>query len=354
MAGELLPFRAGVRTVRIPMDSIPLTAFGQTGPRSRCRPAGYLHKIWLNLQGTIMTGSGTPSGGWLTYPFLPFSLLSKIRVFATPGTDLINISGDALAQLNYLMSYAGNVVGAPVSQFNNGLDASVYQTNSGAVAASTAYSFAASFEIPISTDDSLLWGLLPLQNEQTLVYVELTLAPAANIHNITGVSVTPNFTAYLEQEVFMVSNEAQVAVPNLQFAHKIIETPKAIPSAGDNIYEPLIGPVYLRHLVINENSSAQMANSSITQVRYRFAQQVYIVDETYSAHMLRNFAYLGVPLPRGVVYLDWTNGQGIEGIVDTRDMVNTSQQTNVQLVETITGSLTNAQMRVVDEYLSPL
>lgn len=352
---QLLPFRAGCRTIRIPAGSESITKFGQTCDRIKAVPTGYLHKFWLNLQGSITSGAGTPNGAWASYPHLPESLISKIRVFSTPGTDLINIGGDTLKSLLRQSRRNCYFSAAAVAEGGNTQYAAVYQTNTGNTAASTQYNFAASWEIPISTDDALLWGLLPIQNDAVLVYIEVTLNSQANVTSETGVTMTPSFTVTVMQESIIVLSETGVAAPNLQFAHKIIETPQSITKGGDNIYKPLIGPTYLRHLIQLENNSAAMVDTNINNVAYRFAQQAYIINEDYPNHKQFTLAYNGAPLPIGQVFIDATDGQGVPGVVDTRDMINTSQQTDVGIVINIgTATLTSAQLRAVDEYLTPL
>jgi hypothetical protein len=289
-------------------------------------------------------------------------LLSKIHLYATPGTDIINVSGDGLAQLNAFARRNDVPSGIPLAQFGNTPSlAQNYQTNTGATVASHTYNFTAAWELPVSTDDSLMWGLLPIANESVLVNLELTLANLNQLSTETGVTMTPSFAASVVQESFVPltnislpnGQPAVVAQPDLRFLHKIIETPQGITNTGQNRYKPLIGPTYLRQFVINENNGAQMTPANINKVNYNFAAQSVLIDEPYAQHIDRVQAYTGQYLPSGAVYLDWTNGQGIEGVVDTRDMVNTVDQTDVNLQITYNSmSLTNAQMRVVEEYLT--
>ncbi len=361
-AQNLIPFRAGVRAFRQTLDTTALTAFGQTAARIKIAPVGFLHKLWLNVTGTITSGSGVINGAWKGYPFLPYSLLSKIHLYANPGTDIINCSGDGLRQLLMFSRRNDHPVGPSLAAFGNAASTAInYGTNTGATVASTVYNFAASWELPVSTDDSLLWGLIPIANEATMVNLELTLNNLANLSTETGVTMTPSFTASVTQEslvpltnITLPSGQpAVVAQPDLRFVHKIIETPKSITAVGDNTYKPLIGPTYLRQFVINENNGAQMLPANINKVIYNFASQSYLVNEPYVNHAQRVATYTGMQLPSGAIYLDWTNGQGVEGVIDTRDMINTMQQTDVNLTENLNAmTLTNAQMRVIEEYLT--
>lgn len=359
---NLIPFRAGVRAFRQTLDTTTLSAFGQTGTRIKIAPVGYLHKLWLVLNGTITSGVGTINGAWKAYPFLPFSLLSKIHLYATPGTDIINASGDGLAQLLTFSRRNDHPTANSVTQFDNAASVALnYQSNTGATVESTVYNFTAAWELPISTDDSLMWGLLPIANESVLVNLELTLANLSTISSETGVTLTPAFTATVVQESFVPltnitlpsGQAAVVAQPDLRYLHKIIETPQSITNVGENRYKPLIGPTYLRQFQINENAGAQMTPANIQKVRYDFASQSVLIDEPYANHIDRVNAYTGMYLPSGSIYLDWTNGQGVEGVVDTRDMINSASQTDVNFKTTYNSmTLTNAQSRTVEEYLT--
>lgn len=350
------PFRYGSKLNRVTLPTVSLSSWGQTAQRIELEPVGFLHKLWLRLSGTITTGAGTASGAWATYPELPWSLLSKIRLFVTPNVDLINCSGQTLAKLLRLSRRNTILSGDWAAQGNAGNIADNFTTNTGNAAANTAYTFNACFELPVSTDDSLLWGLVPLQNDLVKANLELTLCSEATVGAITGVTLTPSFTAEVIQEHFVLPQNANVEPPNLSVAHKIIETLQSIPNVGDNRYKPLIGPTYMRHFLQLENDGAALGagagNTAIGNTYYRFAGTVYLVNETYTSHVQRAKSYLGETLPDGSIYYDQSDGLGIEGIVDTRDFINTSQQTNVEIGMNINPiTLTSAQIRAVDEYL---
>ena len=359
---NIIPFRAGLRAFRQTLDSTTLSAFGTTGQRIKIAPVGFLHKLWLVLTGTITSGAGTPNGAWKTYPFLPYSLLSKIHLEATPGSVIMDVSGDGLAQFNSFTRRNDINSAIIAAQYGNAATLPQnYQTNTGSTVAATPYTFTAAWELPISTDDSLMWGLIPIANEAVMVNLTLTLANLAAISSETGVSMTPNFTATVVQESLVPltnltlpnGQPATVAPPDLRFVHKIIETPQSITAVGQNRYKPLIGPTYLRQYVINENNNAQMTPANIQKVNYNFAAQSVLIDEPYAQHVGRVQAYTGQYLPSGAVYLDWTNGQGVEGVVDTRDMINSMDQTDINLQLTYNNmTLTAAQMRVIEEYLT--
>jgi hypothetical protein len=347
-------FRQATRQQRAEMQTATLNSFSQT-QTIQIQKVGLLGRLWLTISGTITTGSGTPSGSFpagTVIPEAPYNLIRLLRVYSSQGVDIVRVSGVGLAMLNKVTSNGKFLSVNPANDFNNSnVFNAAYKVLSGAAAASTAYPTAVSLKIPIMTDDWLMWGMLALQNDNVQLYCDITLGSQTDICGaISGVSLTPNFTVALESEFYSIPASGEL--PNLNFVSTIIEDDFPFSNTGDITYQPVRGEVYTGILCRLESNNAAVPNADINSTRVLYAQNINPYYETYAHHAMMNFDHSGVWLPDGTVWYDWGDGYGVPEIIEPRDFMNTSQQTDFRLIVNATGfTPTNAIMRVVKRQL---
>lgn len=264
-------------------------------------------------------------------------------------------SGKSLVRYNRMKRRNNMITANPSSDFlsSNNFTA-MYKALSGAAAASTVYPVALGLKLPIETDDWLMWGMLLLQNDNVRLYVDLTLGSQSDICGlIAGVSLTPNVTVSIASEFFGIDDSVpNPPMPDLSMIRTLIEEVFPFSNTGDVIYQPTRGQVYTGIQMQFENNGAPLSQANINNTRIVYAQNVNPYYETYQHHVLRNLDKTGVWLPDGCILYDFGSGYGIPEIEESRDYMNTSQQTDFRVITNITGiTPTNAQIVVLKDQL---
>jgi hypothetical protein len=327
-----------------------MTQFGQVLSQ-QLPQTGYLGRIWLYWTGNLTTGAGTPAGSYLSYVPSPYNLIRRIRVYTNENAEIVNISGWGLFLHNLLYRDDAKPAQDATTQYNSGNRALLFAASSGAAVASTVTPVAGWLEIPIMTDDAAMLGLLMTQNLDTRINLEITTGNAGDVHAITGVTVTPTVTFYTAPEFYSVPAFAE-SQPNLAYAHTLLEETAPINNTGDVIYRVPPGNTYIKLFGILENNGAQVSPANINTVTFRFAQSTTPYIYTYPELMARSKAYYKQTPPDGLWVFEWSAGTGVVGVLEPRDVFNSSLQTDVQVIVNLAAfSLTNAQNRVIKEQI---
>jgi hypothetical protein len=351
---SLAAFRTNTRQQLAELQTAQFTQFGQT-QEIQIQSMGLLANLFVSLTGSITTGAGTPAGSFPSYPESPYNLIKNITVKTSQGVQILNLSGIGLARFLRMKSRANQLTINPSNDFSssNNFSANYAAISAAAATASTVYPAKWFGKLPIETDDWLQWGMLLLQNDNVRLYVDVTLGSQADIcGNVSGVSLTPNFTLSVASEFFSVPNSNGTMAPNLSFVHTLLEDVLPFSNVGDVIYSPVRGQIYTAILGQVENAGAPVSQANINNVRLIYAQNVNPYFESYPHHVIRNFYDKGIWLPDGMFFYDFANGYGVPEIYEPRDFMNTSQQTDFRVITNITGiSPSSAQIRFVKEQL---
>lgn len=350
----LKPFRTGTRQQLVPLDTMQFTQFSQK-KTIQLPQTGFLSRIFLRVYGTLTTGAGTPSGTWVSYPFSPYNLLSKIRLYTSNAFPFWDTTGMG-AYLFSLFTRRGQNISQDALSTGDGTAnrSQLFTALSGATTASTAYNPAFFMEIPTVLDDLSQRGLIQLQSTRSRLNLDIALGAQTDITAVTGVTVTPNITVDAVAEVFSEPDPTQYTWPDLTWVPQVTEDAFFLTAVGTQRYKPTIGTQFARLIGIVENNGAQCDSTKISNTRIRFGQSTTPYDETYYQHVARNWAYLGLTLPDGAFGYDFTRGSGVPGILDTRDLFNTARLSDFEhnLVLASGLSLTNAQIRYVRQEIS--
>ena len=328
------------------LQSVNINGFGTT-QTLQLTQTGFLARVWLTITASVTVG--TASGNWATYPPPVYNLLRRVRLYTSENVEIVNSSLWGL-WINAIVRGIGWTSQDGSSFLDTNNYPSLYKTNSGALAVGTS-TFAVTIPINVMTDDRLMLGLLPVQTNDVRVYMDFTSANAADLvtvpGSITGMTVTVTPTV----EFFSIP-PSSMDYPDLRFVHTTLEEIAPVSNTGDFYYRPTVGNIFLRFTGQLENNGAQMAPSQINTVRMGYGSQTVIpYNEAYTNHVWRNRAFLGVtPLDGSIIY-DFTDGFGVPGVGDPRDFLDSSQQTDLAIIPNLSGSLTNAQLRMVKEQL---
>ena len=315
---------------------------------------GYLGRIWLYFTGTITTGAGTPAGSWASYPPMPYNLIKKIRVYTSEGVEIVNISGWGLYLLNMRKESTPNMAGNVFAYLNSNTATALYQTvTPGATpAASTAYTLSGCLEVPIVTDDVMMYGLINTQTNDVRVYMDITWCNQSDTGSVSGVTLTPAFTVYPQIEFYLVPGDS-AAQPVLSYVHSLYEEYFPFTTVGDIIYRPTPGNIYMSLSGIVENNGAQVAPTNINTVKVVYAQGVSPFYEQYLNNIQRLKRTIGITPPDGYFSYSFDYGNSDPTQADPRDWLNTAAQTDLQFVINVTGiTPASAQLRCIREQLS--
>ena len=342
--------------------SLPALAFSGTGASGSIQTVnlprtGWLQKFFLTITGTMTTGAGSPSGNWPTWPLMPFGLIQRIRVYTNTNVQIVNLSGASLLLVDRTMRPVMTPSQDLITQGNATNTAAILATpGSGTPAANTAYTWSGTLEVPIATDDTAMLGMLFLQSDRVTLTVEITFANSTvYAGTVSGVSVTPSFTIQPTAVMYEQPDDKNI-IPNAQYVFSLKEDQYGFAATGQQLIRLPVGNTYTRiwEQIINNGAPLPYGNMGAGQITY--AQTVTPYNESYINHLARNRSVLGQTLPDGVYMWDFASGSGIPTIFEGRDLVNSAQVTDLEVVTNIIGSptLTNCYGLVVSQQLQAI
>jgi hypothetical protein len=208
----------------------------------------------------------------------------------------------------------------------------------------------------IAWDDALYAGLIFLQNPTNRLSLEITTGDNTSILTLGGTTplITVNSYSCIPLiEVFQLPTSAQ-NWPDLSWAHAVGEdSNNPVSNTGDNAYKPLLGPTYLSIVQSWINNTAQMVPTNFSQLRitYQGTQTAYVMTPINQLTMQRR--RYGADMPDGVFVHDFRMGSGMPEVASSRDLINTAQLTDFEVITTVSSgvTLTNANFRAVREML---
>ena len=278
---------------------------------------GLLASIFLAIRGTV---SGT-----LTVPnALGFaSIINRVRLTLNSGIDIYNVSG---AGFHYLLR---NAIGPeyidPVGQSN-------------ALSAVSAAAFNLDMIIPIAINERDPLGLLMLQNEQTLVTLNIDWTADGTV--ATGATVAVTAIPYVE--LFTVPVDPQ-DYPPLNIVHQILEDQQAVSGAGDYAYNWPRGNTYLQ--VLHGFGIGAAGADNFSKFAVRVNQSDYLQNTDIPFLDLEYRRLRGRARPAGGIFVDMLGTSGLGNFGLTRDVFNSALVTDLASVITATGAGTLYSVR---------
>jgi hypothetical protein len=278
---------------------------------------GLLAGIVLAIRGSV--------AGTLTVPNpLGFaSITNRIRLTLNSGIDIFNVSG---AGYNYLLREVVESEYIDVSGQNN------------ARSAVSAAAFNLDMYVPVAINMRDPLGLILLQNEQTLLTLNIDWTADGTV--ATGATVTATAVPYIE--LFTVPVDPQ-DFPPINIIHQTLEDQQAISGAQDWVYNWPRGNTYLQVLHGVGIGAAGADGFSKAQIRVNQSDYLQSTDLPYLDLEFRKLR--GRARPAGGIYFDLLGTSGLGNYGLTRDVFNSSLVTDLASVITTSGAYTAYNVR---------
>jgi len=280
---------------------------------------GLLASIVLAIRGTV-TGTVTTASS------LGFaSVLSRVRLTLNSGIDIFNVSG---AGYNYLLREVLESEYIDVSGQNNARSA----------VAAAAFNLDMVIPVAINMRDPL--GLILLQNEQTLLTLNIDWTADGTVVLTGGATYTCTAVPYIE--LFTVPVDPN-DFPPINIIHQTLEDQQAISGAQDWVYNWPRGNTYLQVLHGIGIGAAGADGFSKAQIRVNQSDYLQSTDVPYLDLEFRRFR--GRARPAGGIFFDLLGSSGLGNYGLTRDVFNSSLVTDLASVITTTGAYTSYDVR---------
>jgi len=302
------------KVVQLPTQTRP-TGGGTTS--INLPKTGLLAGIFLAIRGSI--------AGTLTVPnALGFaSIINRVRLTLNSGIDIFNVSG---AGYNYLLREVIESEYVDISGQNN------------ARSAVTAAAFNLDMFIPVAINMRDPLGLILLQNEQTLLTLNIDWTTDTTV--ATGATVTATAIPYIE--LFTVPVDPQ-DFPPINIIHQILEDQQAISGAQDWVYNWPRGNTYLQVLHGVGIGAAGADGFSKAQIRVNQSDYLQSTDIPYLDLEFRRIR--GRARPAGAIFFDLLGTSGLGNYGLTRDVFNSSLVTDLASVITTGAAYTAYNVR---------
>lgn len=302
---------------------IPLTtqSKGTTNPLQWDIPkTGLLARIFLAISGAVSGTVTAPNALGMS------SIVRKVRLITNGGIDLCNISG---AGWSYLLR----------DHLEHYIDVTPQNTGRVAVSATT---FNLDMIIPVALNSRDALGLFMLQNEQTLVQLQVEFEADATVG--TGATVTATVTPIAE--VFTVPVDPK-DWPPLNTIHQVLEDTRAIAATGEQDYSWPRGNTYVQ-LLHGYGIGATPADNW-NRARVMVNQSETLVDYTPTSLSLEFNAMHGRARVLGVVPVDLIGTAGLGVMGSARDLLYSGLVTDLisRINFTATGTLFTVRRQLV-------
>lgn len=287
---------------------IPLVAQtkGTTNPLVWDIPkTGLLMGLWLSITGSVAGTLSAPNA------FGMASIVRRVRVVANSGIDLIVLTGP---QYHYLVRDMLEAYFDPVP-------------SSTARNVVTATTFDVSMWLPIALNSRDPIGLFMLQNEETLLQLEVEFETDSIV--ATGATVTA--TVVPSMVIFTVP-PAQEDWPPLNVVQQILGESTAIAAAGEFSYRWPRGNTYCQ--VIHGCGIAQAGADNWTEYKLRVNQSEVLERFTPNLMSLEYTLYHGRARLLGVIPVDLLGTAGLGNYGATRDLFHSALVTELESVIT--------------------
>lgn len=299
---------------------------------------GLLSRLYLTFKGTntIVEGTGTAAVSQYT----AYNLIKRIRVLANSGASIFDVSGYGAYNINRLMGRHSVLTD---SLFDSGTDALVYS----APVAANANAWKFGLEIPIAINDRDPIGLILLQNNSTMITVEVEFndvygtADDGTVAVLTTGTATATISAAtvgLSMEYFTVPRN-QEDYPALNVIHQYLEESQPFAVTGPQIVTLQRGNTYLQ-LIHMLTANSLLNSAAVDRLRILYNQSEVPYNVTGQVQSLIQRKRYGGDLPNGTFVHDWYMSNGIPNLGNSRDFINSATVTEFQSELTIASGTT--------------
>jgi hypothetical protein len=306
-----------VGSTRRKLLKLGAVAKGTTNPLTFQIPqTGYLSKIYLSITGAV---AGTLSA----QNALGFSsVVRRIRLQANNGISLMDLSGPGY---HFLLRDHIDAYGDPVPWANGRT-------------AITATTFDVSMVLPVMINSRDTLGAVNLQNEETVVTLQVDFEDDAVV--ATGATVTATVQPTIE--IFTIP-ERQEDRLSLRTIHQILEDARVISGAGQLDYALPRGNTYLYagHMIGAGVSGSDLWTTADLVVNQSDTLEAFTVQ----SQRLQFGTSHGRDRLLGTVHYDFAGTSGLGMFSSLRDAINSQAVTEFLSRLNITGAVTLRTLR---------
>lgn len=298
MADQMASFDRNTSLIRVPLPVLTKPTGGGL-VRLDLPKTGLLANLWLRVAVTIAGSLSAPNALGVS------SVIRSVRLITNSSVEIFRMSG---AGYSYLLQEV--------------LDSEYHLAqgqNQGRVAV-TATNFNLDMVIPVQINRRDPVGLIMLQNDQTLVTLEIDFEADATV--ATGATVTATVTPVMEY--FTVPTDPR-NWPNLNIIHQIQEETVAIAATGQYIYNVPRGATYTQ--LLHGLGIGVSGADGFTQFQRRVNNSVYMQDSTPGNLDMEQRYLRGRARPAGAVLVDLMGSSGLGNYGLLRDFFNSQQVT---------------------------
>lgn len=287
---------------------------------------GLLSRLFIKLNGvmTVTHGTGTAALSERT----AYNLFKRIRLVANSGSSIFDVSGYGTYLINTVLHKGELILDSPV---DTGTKALTYAAG----VAPGANTWNAVLEIPIAINERDPIGLIMLQNSATQLVLEIDLNAEYGATDIVApIVVTGNDTAAFVgtvgcmMEYFTIPRSTD-DYPALNVIHQWTEQSDAIASAGAFTKSLLRGNTYMR-LMHYATISGLLDTADIDKLRIMYNQSETPYTITQLSQLFLQRMRYGRDLPKGTFLHDWYMSNGLVGLGNSRDFLNSANVTELQ------------------------
>lgn len=279
---------------------------------------GILGSIILDIDGSI-------SGSLSAESALGFAaVISRIRVIANAGINLIDISGEGYYNLlkNFL---------------ETGWD--VVSQGQGRTAI-TATTFNLPIVLPVAINSRDEAGLMLLQDEDIQLRLEVEFRADASV--ATGATVAATCEPFLE--LFTVPLDPKNR-PSFVYAQQITEETAVVSGAGDQTYNWPRGNIYMQTIHGLGIGASGSAADGFSNLQVKVNQADYLADVGLDYLDAEFDRYHGSARPLGVAPVDFMSVSGLGNYGSSRDFFDSQRVTDLASVVRATGAGTLYTLR---------
>lgn len=274
---------------------------------------GLLARIWLYIAVTIGGAGAVPN------PLGVASVLRRIVLRANSGLELFSVSGPGFFWMlsDHLESEYHPILATSTADARSAVANGTYDL---------------SLIVPVTVNMMDFTGLVLLQSKQIQLTLQIDWADEVTV-NGAGTTITGTATPYIEY--FTVPNVPEDR-PDLSKAHVILQDDRAIPGAGEFIYEPLVTPRYLQ--IIHGSGYGVAGADNADLVRLRVEQSNYLYDADLNFMSMEWEVFHRAARVPGVWAYDFMASSGLGTYGGARDLINTKQITSFESVINALGA----------------
>jgi len=274
---------------------------------------GILSGIYMVIKGTVSSTVTGPNA------FGMASIVSNLSVVANSGLQIVSISGQGY---HYLLR----------DMLEHFVDVGFDTTARNVVSDAT---FDISMWIPIAINSHDPLGLINLQNQDTLLQIQLNWA-AESVVATGGPTIAAMAEPYLE--LFSMPLDPH-DMPAFNYAHTITEEQETVSGAGVYTKNWLRNNIYVQ--MIHGAGFAQSGSDSWTTLALRVDQNRFLIPSCPPRFFdLWYDRYHGRARLAGVIPIDFAGTSGLGNYNSIRDAIDTSQLTDIATLLNASGAIT--------------